>query len=192
MRLFCGLEAEGRHRGKRTLFVEGRVHSQTIIDKGIVQGRMLSDERLPLEYEQVYFGATFTGHPAKQVLKPNLVPMCEQDTLEAVEAVVNYNAAGVFIVTIETHQQQRNRTKVPLEFLLKHPLVELMIPLAHIDHDMHELALLTRMLEHSSPLRSRIQLRVETLQGCMVFLGEQATLNTKGAYNNDQAICSNK
>jgi len=190
MRLFYGLEAEGRHRGKRTLFVEGHVHSQTIIDKGIVQGRMLSDAGVPLSYEQVYFGARFTGHSGYQVLKPLIVPMCEQDTLEAVETVLNY-AARDFIVTIETHRHH-NKVKVPLEFLTKHPLVELMIPIAHIDHDMHELAVLTRMLEHPSGLGSRIQFRIETLQGCMVFLGEQVLLNPKGAYNDDRVLCSNK
>lgn len=190
MKLFCGLEAEGRHRGKRTLFVEGPVHSQHIITHGIVEGMMTVEGKL-LDYEQVYFGARFLGQPDKQVSHFKIVPMCEQDILEAAAAIIESAESYpvVTVVTIELNAH-RGRVSVPTEYLQQHPRVELMVPLALIDHDWHVLGQLSELM--ADGFKNRIQFRLDTLQGCMIFPGEEVLFNAKIDYNKDQVICSNK
>lgn len=46
--LFSGIEIEGRHKGKKTLFVQGRVSYNEIV--AVLNG---------MNYEQVYFGAKY-------------------------------------------------------------------------------------------------------------------------------------
>lgn len=58
MRLFEGIEVEGRHKGKHTLFVEGRVPVQSILAT-IAQ---VAEHRHA--FEQVYFGAEYRGRNA--------------------------------------------------------------------------------------------------------------------------------
>lgn len=160
MKLFIGKELEGRHQGRSTLFVEGYVPAEKIL------------QCLGQEHEQLYFGARYHG-------KSNSV--VAEDIVEEVLAKLNGSGAPS-IVTVDLCGEYLHRW-VPL--MRQHRRLEIMLTLPFtfrkcVADGLEEL--------RKAGLSSRVQIKIRGAESILVLPLTDAVSNMWHGYKEDRLI----